>query len=138
MGEVSRPPSDVSVEDGHQIALAEVKKQVSSILSAVDGDKHIIFAYEPVWAIGADRPANPDHVRGVALGIKALAAGRSGDVRVLYGGSAGPGTWQGLKKDDALDGLFLGRFAHDIANFSKTIREVGEDSVPLHPRDTCL
>ena len=33
--------------------------------------------------------------------------------RVIYGGSAGPGLFTELK--DGVDGLFLGRFAHDPA-----------------------
>jgi len=42
--------------------------------------------------------------------------------RILYGGSAKPGTWQTLKA--GLDGLFLGRFAHNVENFEKVIQEV--------------
>jgi triosephosphate isomerase len=41
----------------------------------------------------------------------------------VYGGSAGPGTF--AKISEGVDGLFLGRFAHDIKNLKKVIEEVG-------------
>lgn len=91
----------------------------------------LIIAYEPVWAIGADRPADVDHIRTVCRSIRsdlpATADDRSGEVRcrVIYGGSAGPGILHDL--GDAVDGLFLGRFAHDPAALGKIIAEA--DSV---------
>lgn len=51
-------------------------------------------------------------------------ANRKGLTRILYGGSAGPGTFQKLK--DGVDGLFLGRFAHDVRNLEKVIQEMSE------------
>jgi len=73
----------------------------------------VIAAYEPVWAIGAPEPAPTDHITAVTTALtEALAAdpARAGSV-VIYGGSAGPGLLTTL--GDAVDGLFLGRFAHD-------------------------
>ncbi|TVY52053.1 putative triosephosphate isomerase, partial [Lachnellula suecica] len=45
-------------------AIAEVKPQVESILAVV-GDSEVIFAYEPVWAIGQPEPADSGYVVGV-------------------------------------------------------------------------
>merc|ERR1711939_1179573 len=53
-----------------------------------------------------------------------LVASRKGRTRILYGGSAGPGTFQRLK--EGVDGLFLGRFAHDTNNLAKVIQEMDE------------
>jgi triosephosphate isomerase (TIM) len=99
--------------------------QVARALSEVDVPlSELIIAYEPVWAIGADRPADADHVRTVCRGIRAAVAGdrRLADVRVIYGGSAGPGLLSELGRD-AVDGLFLGRFAHDPAALADVIAE---------------
>jgi len=75
------------------------------------GPGPIIAAYEPVWAIGASEPAPVAHIRVVTLALRdALGSARPGS-RVIYGGSAGPGLLTRL--GDAVDGLFLGRFAHD-------------------------
>ena len=111
-------------------AAQECEEQVWPILEAVPEHAAIIFAYEPVWAIGAAEPADARHVCGVVRELRSYADGLrmrigvSGDVRWLYGGSAGPGVWEGLKGD--LDGLFLGRFAHDVKRFIGTVEEVNE------------
>lgn len=105
------------------MAIEECRPQVKAVLDAVPTDAEIILAYEPVWAIGADKPADPDHVVTVAQELRKMASGREGVVRVVYGGSAGPGTFG--KIVDGVDGLFLGRFAHDIANLKTVIEEVG-------------
>ena len=105
------------------IAVQECRPQVTAVLAAIPDDADIIFAYEPVWAIGAAEPADPDHVVNVTKELRKLAAGRSGVTRIVYGGSAGPGTF--TKIAESVDGLFLGRFAHDINNLKKVIEEVG-------------
>jgi len=46
---------------------------------------------------------------------------------VIYGGSAGPGLLERL--GDSVDGLFLGRYAHDPVAFATVLDEVGR-SIP--------
>ena len=122
-------------------AVADVEIQVVRALNAVvqeveEGTKirsgweniGIVFAYEPIWAIGASQPADPEYVVEVVKGLRAIVKeaesrhGWQGQVRFLYGGSAGPGTWERLKS--ACDGLFLGRFAHKVENLETVWREV--------------
>lgn len=105
------------------MAVQECRPQVTSVLAAVPDEAEVILAYEPVWAIGAKEPADPDHVVNVTKELRKLAAGRTGVTRIVYGGSAGPGTF--AKIVEGVDGLFLGRFAHDIQNLKKVIEEVG-------------
>ncbi|KAK7509635.1 Triosephosphate isomerase [Phyllosticta citriasiana] len=105
-------------------AIEECRPQVLSVLAAVPDDAEVILAYEPVWAIGAAEPANADHVVNVTKELRKMAAGRKGTTRILYGGSAGPGTF--AKLADGVDGLFLGRFAHDLANLRQVITEIGQ------------
>lgn len=114
------------VSEGVGLAIRECSPQVMSILRAVSVDAPIIFAYEPVWAIGAQEPASADHVLAVVKNLKELigTVGERAEVRILYGGSAKPGTWATLK--EAVDGLFLGRFAHDVGNFEKVVKEIEE------------
>ena len=151
IGELTRPrPSDSDSSSGSDAsasaaavaaAVEECRPQVEAVLAALPATADVILAYEPVWAIGAASPASPSHVVGVARGLRALecvrrreeAAGSSGErggtVRIVYGGSAGPGLFAKLVaggEGDGVDGLFLGRFAHDPAQFVKTIREVAE------------
>ncbi|EEH35413.2 triosephosphate isomerase [Paracoccidioides lutzii Pb01] len=73
-------------------------------------------------------PAGVEHVAGVVEGIRRVVrgSGREGDIRVLYGGSAGPGLWGKGGLGKAVDGMFLGRFAHEIEGVRKVVREVEE------------
>ncbi|KAL8636283.1 MAG: hypothetical protein Q9228_006306 [Teloschistes exilis] len=108
------------------IAIRECSVQVNAVLEALPENSIVIFAYEPVWAIGKNEPAEKDHVLAVILQLRHMVKGKSrnGTVRWLYGGSAGPGTWTELKS--GMDGLFLGRFAHDVNNLEKVLKEVEE------------
>lgn len=113
--------------EGVGLATRECVPQVMAVLDSTPQDAHLIFAYEPVWAIGAQQPASADHVCTVVQQLRSIIMQRNrvGECRILYGGSAGPGTWDALKS--AVDGLFLGRFAHDIENFKKVVSEVEKE-----------
>lgn len=115
------------VSEGVGLALRECLSQVTAVLNAVPNDADLIFAYEPIWAIGAQEPASADHVLAVVGQLRKTISdrGRSGEVRILYGGSAKPGTWNALKA--GLDGLFLGRFAHDVEVFKQVVEEISVD-----------
>ena len=104
------------------LAVEECRPQIDAALSRVPDDAEVILAYEPVWAIGAAEPAGKDHVVAVTQALRGLVAGRKGRTRILYGGSAGPGTFEGLK--EGVDGCFLGRFAHNVENLWKVIEEM--------------
>lgn len=106
------------------VAVEECRPQVKAILDMVPADSEIILAYEPVWAIGAKEPANADHVLYVTKAIRDMVKQRKGTTRIVYGGSAGPGTFAKLAA--GVDGLFLGRFAHDLSNLRQVITELGE------------
>lgn len=115
---------------GVEDAVQQCTPQVTSVLAALPPGAPIVFAYEPVWAIGAAQPAPHQHVVGVVDALRRVVdahrTDRQGDTRFLYGGSAGPGTYDALR--GSLDGLFLGRFAHDPANLQAVLDEVLEHS----------
>ena len=102
----------VPAQDAASFCIGQVR---SAVRGAADLGRTIL-AYEPVWAIGADRPASSDHVNSVLSMIRAGLIAELGTTPLaeIYGGSAGPGTLVPLVE---ADGLFLGRFAHDPANF---------------------
>ncbi|WP_210480129.1 triose-phosphate isomerase family protein [Naasia sp. SYSU D00948] len=106
-------------------AAAEV---IGQLYSALEGSPsgRLLVAYEPVWAIGAPEPAPAEHIRAVGAALQeevAVLAGREGS-GVIYGGSAKPGLLGTL--GDSVDGLFLGRFAHDPAAFAAVLDEAAE------------
>lgn len=107
----------IEVED----AVAQAGEQLSQVLDSMPAASPFVVAYEPVWAIGAEQPAPVDHVRTVAEALRSMLGGYL-EARVIYGGTAGPGLFAELS--GAVDGLFLGRRAHDPAAFAQVLAEV--------------
>jgi triosephosphate isomerase len=95
--------------------------QLETLLE-VAASKEVVIAYEPVWAIGASAPAPSEYVADVCEHLRVRLDAYAGRSRLLYGGSAGPGTYQSL--GPAVDGLFLGRFAHDTRALAQVVTEV--------------
>ena len=102
------------------LAAKEVIAQLDLALQGAP-EGRVIVAYEPVWAIGAAEPAGPEHISAVCVALREHldATGREG--AVIYGGSAGPGLL--TKLGSSVDGLFLGRFAHDPAALTAVLDE---------------
>ncbi len=121
-------PGRVSPEEAAGFCLRQVH-------SAAGGDDplipRLVLAYEPVWAIGADRPAEPAYVNAVVELIRERLASAC---PVIYGGSAGPGL---LPQLTAADGLFLGRFAHDAANLGRVLDEALQTFAPASSSSSC-
>jgi triosephosphate isomerase len=115
------------------LAASACIEQLESALSGVEGDPgdaSVVVAYEPVWAIGAESAAGPEHIAEVCglLSEWMLRHPLVATSRVIYGGSAGPGLLAQL--GSTVDGLFLGRFAHDPANLELVL----DEALELHRR----
>jgi triosephosphate isomerase len=107
---VGEPEAD-GVDAAARLCVDQLETMTRTVTSSLGGFRAIV-AYEPEWAIGAERPASLEHIRGVCSQIKRWLDEHpqlSGS-RVIYGGSAGPGLVTSL--GDFVDGVFLGRFAH--------------------------
>lgn len=104
-------------------AIADCRDQIDSALSLAtpaQRSQPLMIAYEPHWAIGAAEPASLAHIAAVCQGLRDHLS-RHPSARVIYGGSAGPGLLTRLAGQ--VDGLFLGRFAHDPAAFETVVNE---------------
>lgn len=102
-----------------------VLAQVDAALAEAPAGR-VVIAYEPVWAIGAPHPAPDTHIRTVVAAVRetlSAAEARRGSA-VIYGGSANPGLLTRLS--GGVDGLFLGRFAHDPAAILAILDEAGD------------
>lgn len=106
------------------LALRECIPQVMAVMAAVPAEVEVVLAYEPVWAIGESESASADHVVAVTQQLRNLTTTRKGVTRILYGGSAGPGTFGRLK--EGVDGLVLGRFGLDVEALKDVILELGQ------------
>jgi triosephosphate isomerase len=115
-------PRPVSAAAAAQHCTGELKVVLAQTLaSRLTGP--LIVAYEPIWAIGGQEPAPAEHISGVCAALKDRLAGHEAHATssVIYGGSAGPGLLTRLGR--SVDGLFLGRFAHNTNSFRKILDE---------------
>lgn len=102
-------------------AAAVVYEQIAAAVGDWEAAASIIIAYEPVWAIGADEPAQAGYISAVVHALRILLGRHGlGPLPIIYGGSAKPGL---LPELDQVSGLFLGRFAHDATNFGTVLDE---------------
>jgi triosephosphate isomerase len=128
--EAGMAPIVVVGEDREGEPAAEaVQTQVDTWLPDVPSGADVVVAYEPTWAIGRPQPAPAEHVARSTLAIRELLRGRLDDPRVIYGGSAQPGTFAGVARAAGTaaavpDGVFMARFGLEPDNFLTVVREV--------------
>lgn len=109
-----------------------VSGQFDRWLDGFPAGGEILVAYEPAWAIGRPQPAPPAHVAESISIVRDLIAQRDAQARVVYGGSAQPGTFSdvaaaaGDRTEGVPDGLFMARFGVDVDNFLSIVAEVRE------------
>lgn len=116
---------------GAQEAAELCIKQIEKSGAATDDKIQMLVAYEPVWAIGATKPASKEHIIQVCERLTQFLDSSStfSGSRVIYGGSAGPGLLTEL--DGRVNGMFLGRFVHNPENLIKILDEVLALQAPL-------
>ena len=108
-------------------AEAILAAQVEGALELLEAPgTEILFAYEPVWAIGENGlPASSDYADRQQAFIKQVAASRLGSTPpVLYGGSVNPGNAAELVAKPHVDGLFIGRSAWQVEGYIDILRRV--------------
>ncbi|MFV0457906.1 MAG: triose-phosphate isomerase family protein [Actinomycetales bacterium] len=108
-------------------AAVDCLEQVGAAVAGATDQGRLVLAYEPHWAIGAPRPAPTEYIVQVCHAIRdglADAASQGLDVAIVYGGSAGPGLLTEL--GTAVDGVFLGRFAHHPRAVGDVIAEAAD------------
>ena len=132
IGETDAPPKGGPMSMAVGNAMRQLKPQITTALEAIPIGAPVILAYEPVWAIGAEKPAGVDFIGPVVQSIRQVVSTlkhRTGETRVVYGGSAGPGLWSGRTNGENglcewVDGMFLGRFAHETSGVKEVLKEV--------------
>ncbi len=118
-------------ESGEHFAF--LKNQIEHSLAGLDAGalKHIILAYEPIWAIGAKEAMAPEAVGETALFIKKVLADHFGPlesakVKILYGGSVNFRNAADIMRLGRVDGLLVGRESVNWPGFSALLKAVDE------------
>jgi len=109
-------------------AVNVVVGQVRAALAAIPRpNAPLIVAYEPVWKIGVDSPAQADRVAEVVSALRSTSAHPESLVRILYGGSITPGRIRPLL-ETGIDGIFVGRAAVEVGSLRRIIAEVRKNA----------
>ncbi|MEP7059595.1 MAG: triose-phosphate isomerase [Actinomycetota bacterium] len=87
----------------------------------------IVIAYEPIWAIGTGRTAEPADAGRVVDVIRASLADRfsaevSAAIRVQYGGSVKPGNIREFMAHPEIDGALVGGASLDPEEFALIVK----------------
>lgn len=110
-----------------EVVEAQVRSALAN-LSADDGER-LLFAYEPIWAIGTGKSADPEHAYRIMRGIRLTTAavigkGAAERVRVLYGGSVNRDNVESYVGLPQCDGCLVGGASLKADEFSEMIRLV--------------
>ncbi len=104
---------------------AKVDGQVRAALDGCSAEvvAGLVFAYEPIWAIGTGRTATPDDAQGTCALVRRVVeevagAEAAGAVRVQYGGSVKASNAAELLSQPDVDGLLVGGASLDADEFA--------------------
>ncbi len=111
--------------------LQKVELQVRAALAGVcrsDVPK-VVFAYEPIWAIGTGKTATPEQAQEVHADIRAMVAdvydqATADGLRILYGGSVKPHNISEIIDQPDVDGALVGGASLKVDSFVEIARTV--------------
>lgn len=107
-------------EETQKSGLDVLSGQVETALSKAD-EKEIVFAYEPVWAIGSGVQPTITQINKAIKIIKITAKRCGFNVKVLFGGSVNLSNYKQILKAN-IDGLLMGGVSLKIDDFVKIIK----------------
>jgi len=97
-----------------------IRRQISEGLKGIENEAHkIVFAYEPVWAIGTGKTATPEQAVAVHKFIRGLLKKPS---TILYGGSVKPDNIDTLMQEDEIQGVLVGGASLKADSFARIIK----------------
>jgi len=118
---------------GEELSIREAGTHVEFVLNQVRAGlkgfhkpdlKKIVFAYEPVWAIGTGRTATPEDAQEVCTAIRSELKKIGSDeiaenARILYGGSVKSANIVDIMRQPDVDGALVGGASLDPEEFAR-------------------
>jgi len=94
---------------------AVVERQVKAYQEKIAKNQYdrVVFAYEPVWAIGTGKVATPQQAQDVHQHLRQFIGGNTDEtvakaVRIIYGGSVSGANCKELAQQPDIDGFLVG------------------------------
>jgi len=110
-----------------------VRKIARQILACLEGltaerFRDVIFAYEPIWAIGTGKTASPAQAEEIHAFIRKTLEEKVGNEAascaiILYGGSVKPANSYSLFKEKDIDGFLVGGASLEAESFILIAKE---------------
>ncbi len=99
-----------------------VKKQLKNALrySTIEALKHLVVAYEPVWAIGTGKPCQPEEAKKVLIFLRKKLKGGE----ILYGGSLNSKNAIDYIKKVGFNGLLVGGASLNAREFIEIVKSI--------------
>jgi triosephosphate isomerase len=113
----------------------KVSGQVRRVMEEFDDPgAALVFAYEPIWAIGTGETATPEDAQDAIGRIRDLLKEIGGDnfaqgVRILYGGSVKPDNAAEIMAQGDVDGALVGGASLEVEGFMQLV-EAAQQTVP--------
>jgi len=106
--------------------LAVIDRQIDAAAREIDPTlaRRLVFAYEPVWAIGTGRVATPEQAEEVHAAIRKQLGDlglASDSIPILYGGSVKPDNIDGLMAKPDIDGALVGGASLEVEGFTRIV-----------------
>lgn len=112
------------------LALSVLKRQVAALMEGLTlADQEVVFAYEPVWAIGTGKNASCEQAQEAHHFIRKELANFLGEheaerVRILYGGSVTPQNFKDFLHMPDIDGALVGGASLQVQSFLSMVKEL--------------
>lgn len=108
-----------------------VGSQLKNGLNGVSASEmtNVIIAYEPIWAIGTGKNAEPDQAQSVHKYIRGVIGESWGNdiadrIRIQYGGSVNPENCREILNQKDIDGTLIGGASLDADSFCAIINSI--------------
>jgi len=108
-----------------------LKREIKKGLRGVSQEEleRVFLAYEPIWAIGAEKPCSNKKISDVVLFIREIISrlynqNVSKKIKILYGGSVNDKNANSIVSETGVDGLLVGRSSLESRQFISLVKSL--------------